>query len=85
MGARGAIASSFPERKMSAFVSRRAFKPAGEWNTFDFCCEGKKLILKVNGTVPSEFDKCRNLKGYFGLEAEGSRIEFRNMRIKLLK
>lgn len=60
-------------------------KPAGEWNTFDIRCEGKKLILEVNGTVTSEFDKCRNLKGYLGLEAEGSRIEFRNMRIKLLK
>jgi len=62
-----------------------AVKPAGDWNTFDIRCRGKKLILKVNGNVTSEFDKCRNLKGYLGLEAEGSRIEFRNMRIKLLK
>ena len=60
-------------------------KPAGEWNTFDIRCEGKKLILKVNGTVTSEFNECRNLKGYLGLEAEGSRIEFRRMRIKMLK
>ncbi|MGA8182641.1 MAG: DUF1080 domain-containing protein [Terriglobia bacterium] len=60
-------------------------KPAGEWNTFDIRCEGKKLILKVNGTVTSEFNECRNLKGYLGLEAEGSRIEFRDMRIKVLK
>ena len=66
-------------------MSANPVKPAGEWNTFDIRCRGEKLILKVNGTVTSEFDKCRNRKGYLGLEAEGSRIEFRNMRIKLLK
>ncbi len=60
-------------------------KPAGEWNTFDIRCQGTKIILKVNGTTTSEFDSCKNLKGYLGLEAEGSRIEFRTMKIKLLK
>ena len=60
-------------------------KPAGEWNTFDIRSQGAKLILKVNGIKTSEFDKCKNLEGYLGLEAEGSRIEFRDMRIKLLK
>jgi 3-keto-disaccharide hydrolase len=60
-------------------------KPAGEWNTFDIRCHGAKLILKVNGTTTSEFDACKNLKGYLGLEAEGSRIEFRNMKIKVLE
>jgi 3-keto-disaccharide hydrolase len=60
-------------------------KPAGEWNTFDISCQGARLILKVNGTTTSEFDACKNLKGYLGLEAEGSRIEFRNMKIKVLK
>lgn len=60
-------------------------KPAGDWNTFDIRCEGAKLILKVNGTQTSEFAKCKSFKGYLGLEAEGSRIEFRNIRIKLLK
>ncbi|HET7100399.1 MAG TPA: DUF1080 domain-containing protein [Terriglobia bacterium] len=59
-------------------------KPAGEWNSFDIRCQGAKIILKVNGTTTSEFDACKNLKGYLGLEAEGSRIEFQNMRIKLL-
>lgn len=60
-------------------------KPAGQWNTFDIRCQGPKLILKVNGVKTSEFDNCKNLRGYLGLEAEGSRIEFRNMRIKVLK
>jgi hypothetical protein len=60
-------------------------KAAGEWNTFDIRCRGARIVLKVNGTTTSEFDACKNLKGYLGLEAEGSRIEFRNMRIKMLR
>jgi len=66
-------------------MTANTVKPAGEWNTFDIRCQGSKLILEVNGTTTSEFDHCKNLRGYLGLEAEGSRIEFRNMRIKLLK
>ncbi|MEJ2009533.1 MAG: DUF1080 domain-containing protein [Acidobacteriota bacterium] len=59
-------------------------KPAGQWNTFDIRCQGPELILTVNGVKTSEFDECKNLKGYLGLEAEGYRIEFRHMRIKVL-
>ena len=66
-------------------MTSNAVKPAGEWNTFDIRCQGAKLVLKVNGATASEFDACRNLKGHLGLEAEGSRIEFRIMRIKILK
>jgi hypothetical protein len=67
----------------SELVGNRV-KPAGEWNTYDIRCQGKRLILRVNGVKTSEFDECANPKGYLGLEAEGSRIEFRNLRIKLL-
>lgn len=62
-----------------------AVKAPGQWNTFDIRCQDAKLVLKVNGTTTSAFDQCRNLKGYIGLEAEGSRIEFGNMRIKVQK
>lgn len=38
----------------------------------------------VNGIETSEFDACKNHAGYLELETEGSRIEFREMRIKIL-
>jgi hypothetical protein len=66
-------------------LRKQAVKPAGEWNSYDLRCQGKKIILRVNGAVTSKFDRCNNLQGYVGLEAEGSRIEFRRMRIKVLK
>lgn len=69
---------------LQSALTQQAVKPAGEWNTYDIRCQGKKLVLRVNGIVTSEFDHCNNPRGYLGLEAEGSRIEFRNLRIKVL-
>jgi len=59
-------------------------KPAGEWNTFEITCKGKDMSLWVNGAVTSDFDACEVPKGYVGLEAEGWRIEFRNVKLKTL-
>jgi 3-keto-disaccharide hydrolase len=65
-------------------LTKQVVKPAGIWNTYDLRCQGKKMILRVNGVATSEFNNCNNLRGYLGLEAEGSRIEFRHLRIKIL-
>jgi len=59
-------------------------KPAGEWNTFEVTARGKVLTLWVNGAVTCEFPDCGLANGYVGLEAEGYRIEFRNLKIKSL-
>ncbi len=60
-------------------------KPAGEWNTFEITCLRKKMSLWTNGAVTSEYDKLEVMEGYVGLEAEGFRIEFRNIKLKELK
>lgn len=59
-------------------------KPAGEWNTYEVTARGRAISLDVNGATVSEFTDCEVPKGYVGLEAEGYRIEFRNIRIKPL-
>jgi 3-keto-disaccharide hydrolase len=59
-------------------------KEVGKWNTYVIRCQGEKISLWVNGKKTSEFDRCNNPRGYLGLEAEGSRIEFRRLRIKTL-
>src|SRR5208282_2609720 len=59
-------------------------KPPGEWNTYEIRCQGPKITLWVNGQASSEFAVPEVLKGYLGLEAEGFRIEFRNLKYKLL-
>ena len=65
-------------------VTDMRVKPAGEWNTFEVTARGKVLTLWVNGAVTCEFSDCGLAKGWVGLEAEGYRIEFRNLKIKPL-
>ncbi len=60
-------------------------KPAGEWNTFEITCKGKDMILWVNGAVTTQWHECQVPRGYVGLEAEGYRIEFRNVKLKSLE
>lgn len=59
-------------------------KPAGEWNTFEVTARGSTLVLWVNGAVTCQFDGCGLPRGFVGLEGEGYRIEFRNLKVKPL-
>jgi hypothetical protein len=78
-----------PEGKKKFFslkskVTDPRVKPAGEWNTMEVTARGKTLILWVNRAETCRFDECGQGKGWVGLEAEGYRIEFRNLRLKEL-
>jgi hypothetical protein len=56
----------------------------GDWNTYEIRCAGPKITLWVNGDLTGELDVPEVPKGYWGLEAEGYRIEFRNIKLKNL-
>lgn len=60
-------------------------KPAGEWNTLELTARGQTLTLWVNGAVTCKFDHCGQAEGQVGLEGEGYRIEFRNLKLKELR
>jgi hypothetical protein len=60
-------------------------KPAGEWNTIEITAQGKTLSLWVNGAVTGQFNDCGSPRGLVGLEGEGYRIEFRNLKVKELR
>ncbi len=65
-------------------MTANTVKPVGEWNVFEITCQGRTIALSVNGQVVSEFKECDVPRGYVALEAEGFRIEFRNLRIRPL-
>ena len=65
-------------------VKEGRVKPAGEWNTLEITARGKTLTLWVNGVVTCEFGECGKPRGRVGVEGEGYRIEFRNLKIKEL-
>lgn len=58
--------------------------PIGEWNTYEVRCDGPKITLWVNDALTGEFAAPEVPKGYWGLEAEGYKIEFRNIKLKKL-
>jgi hypothetical protein len=65
-------------------MQEQRVKPAGEWNTYEITCKARKVTLWVNGGVTCQWSGCEVPRGYVGLEAEGWRIEFRNIKVKLL-
>ena len=60
-------------------------KPAGEWNSFDITCEGNTIELVVNGILQNRATNCSLTRGGIGLQAEGSKIQFRNLWIEQIK
>ncbi len=70
---------------LSKAVEQNYVKPAGQWNTYQILCKGKTLTLWVNGEKQSQFTECNNPTGYIGLEAEGSRIEFRDLEVRVIQ
>ncbi len=56
----------------------------GEWNTYELTARGRLISLWVNGAVTGE-TTVELLRGYFGLEAEGFRVEFRHLKLKVLE
>jgi len=83
-----------------AAAKRGHLKPVGEWNSQEITCRGKQVTIKLNGETIVDADieeasKPKTLDGvpHPGLEREqgfiafcghGSRVEFRNIRIKTL-
>ncbi len=73
-------------------------KPTGEWNTEEITAKGRRVTIKLNGhtivdadlaeiTDPAVLKKHPGLKrekGHIGFLGHGTRVEFRNVRIKEL-
>jgi hypothetical protein len=73
-----------PAGWMRCLPSERRSNPAGEWNHYRIECRDGAIKLAVNGKVVSGGSECKPRKGYICLEAEGSEVHFRNIRIKEL-
>lgn len=58
--------------------------PAGEWNSYDITCKGNTIEVRVNGLLQNTAFNCNLSSGGIGLQAEGSKIQFRNLWIEPL-
>ena len=59
-------------------------KPASEWNSYDIYCRDDRIELEVNGLLQNVATGCSMSEGAIGLQAEGSRIQFRNLWVESL-
>lgn len=67
---------SFPRKNLSRGV--------GEWNHYYIRAINGEVRLWVNGEEVSGGTDCKPAWGYLALESEGSPVEFRNIRIRVL-
>lgn len=67
---------SFPKKHLS--------KSSPEWNHYHVRAVGGEVRLSVNGEEVSGGSGAQPSWGYLALESEGSPVEFRNLKIKLL-
>jgi hypothetical protein len=73
-----------------------ALKKAGEWQAYNILCNGRKIKITLNGTVivDANLDDHKDQEashpgmnrttGYLGLQNHGTRLDFRNIRIRTL-
>ncbi len=74
----------------------RASKPAGEWQKMHITCDGRKVTVELNGTpiidanlddhqdAEPEHPGINRTSGYVGLQNHGTRLDFRNVRLREL-
>lgn len=72
-------------KPIAAKMQPSSEKKAGEWNTTDIVCKGNTVEIKVNDVLQNFATKCSISKGGIGLQAEGSKIQFRNIWIEKIK
>lgn len=80
-----------------AAPSSRVSKPAGEWQTLKIKCRGRHVQVTLNGTEISNTDLdqqqahaaehpgINRKRGYVGLQNHGTRIDYRNLKIRELE
>ena len=67
-----------------SFPTQRLTRPAGEWNHYYIRAINGEVRLWVNGAEVNGGTACSPATGYLALEAEGAKVEFRNLRIREL-
>ena len=60
---------------------KRAYKPAGEWHTYDIKAEGENLTVHLNGVLITTATSIKRLTGHIGIQGEHGLLEFRKIEV----
>jgi hypothetical protein len=80
-GANGLTAIPDNPRGERSMSTEMRCKGVGEWNSYVVVCVDGTIKLSINGKFVNGMRESSVRKGYLCLEAEGSEIHFRNIRI----
>ncbi|AWB66060.1 hypothetical protein C2869_06230 [Saccharobesus litoralis] len=58
-----------------------AYKPHGEWHTYEITAKGETLQVKLNDIVISTATHIKNLDGHIGIQGEFGLLEFRKIEV----
>jgi hypothetical protein len=59
-------------------------KAVGEWNTLECVCDGKKISIRLNGTLVNEGTDASHARGKILFQSEGAEVFFRKIDLKPL-
>ncbi len=72
--------------------SKKMFKGAGEWNSYEITCKGDSIQVVFNGVKVIDADAAKDAvlnkrprRGFIGLQNHNSGVEFRKLMIKSLE
>ncbi|MCM2680712.1 3-keto-disaccharide hydrolase [Echinimonas agarilytica] len=60
---------------------KRAYKPHGQWHTYQITAQGETFSIVLNGEVVSTATNIKNLDGHIGIQGEFGLLEFRKIEI----
>jgi hypothetical protein len=63
---------------------KKAYKPIGEWHTYEITCDKGKFIVKLNGEIITIALNVLTPEGYIGIQGEFGLLEFRKIELELL-
>lgn len=59
----------------------RAYKPYGQWHTYEITAKGETLKVVLNGEVITKASGIKNLDGHIGIQGEFGLVEFRKIEV----
>lgn len=71
---------------VNTFARLAEVETINKWNTYKIKCKNNHLQAWVNGVLTADFQNESHVKGYIGLQTQGTgEIKFRNIKIKKIK
>ena len=67
------------EHESDRAAIKKAYKPMGEWHTYEITLVGETLEVKLNGILVTTATSIKNLDGHIGIQGEKGLLEFRKI------